>query len=565
MTIIDNYLNKYLDGTISEPELQEFRALLENEPQLQTELRQVLDLRSLIHDDLLELTPPDSLSQSVRDNVGAQFAALAFQTEDIDDEEEEKRRPIIFNRRFAGSLATAMLALVLVALAPTLIDNPNGVRLGDPIAATVESDGDTAPALADATVSAESSASSHRTQRSIRSQATERPRQPQENINAFAENASATDSRRNSVGEGPVEKNDTFERPNGDLNDEVGSLALENSTTAENNGPTGFARENPFLIPNLEQDLGKLDLRVALADRDEMFGRIRGSNSTFTTAAENSSGNDEATESRSSLTQAMLANSSVAQNRDNESSIRRLSFGFTVGAGGLTGSSSAVSVTQKAGYATYSLNDNHRIGIEAGGSTFRYTHTTVSQSLEPITAKTNTISDGPLLDGAYIGNNNFGIVGRATGFGSSDGNLTDAPGAHNQPGSGGEPAQADKGKLNAPALYGENGPSVVRAPGGVRTSIHTHSYESDSAVGYGMVFYDRRVLSVSDAINIHGRLGLGGTDGGMIFDLRAYAAFATNRNVAITVGVGGSALRDFAGESDLNANYGLQVGAELGF
>ena len=82
---------------------------------------------------------------------------------------------------------------------------------------------------------------------------------------------------------------------------------------------------------------------------------------------------------------------------------------------------------------------------------------------------------------------------------------------------------------------------------------------------YGLVFYDHTVTSLNKKLNINGRIGVGGADGGIVLNARAYAAISTHENVAWTLGVGGSMLHDFANDVDFNANYGVNAGVELGF
>ena len=71
----EQLLRKYLAASISDAELQRFRDLLERSPEYRLELRQVLELRSLIQDDALGLAPPENLSEHVQLAVGELFAA----------------------------------------------------------------------------------------------------------------------------------------------------------------------------------------------------------------------------------------------------------------------------------------------------------------------------------------------------------------------------------------------------------------------------------------------------------------------------------------------------------
>src|SRR5690606_25149301 len=121
MTRIDKYLEKYLDGSITERETEEFRQLLASDPRLEQELGETLELRSVIHDDLLEIEPPAWLSSRVEAMVGERFAAIPFEADPIEEEEEEEKRrgvilPWFVSGRMAGSMAVAAVVLLMIAL-----------------------------------------------------------------------------------------------------------------------------------------------------------------------------------------------------------------------------------------------------------------------------------------------------------------------------------------------------------------------------------------------------------------------------------------------------------------
>src|SRR5687767_11843749 len=74
MMDFDQLVRKYLSGSLTDAELYEFRDLLQRIPEYRVELKQILELRSLIHDDTLKLNPPEELSTAVRAAVGSRFA-----------------------------------------------------------------------------------------------------------------------------------------------------------------------------------------------------------------------------------------------------------------------------------------------------------------------------------------------------------------------------------------------------------------------------------------------------------------------------------------------------------
>jgi hypothetical protein len=155
----EHLLRKYLAASISDAELQRFRDLLERSPEYRLELRQVLELRSLIQDDALGLAPPENLSEHIQLTVGELFAA---ENPVRKKREEERRRAVVFPFRIAaGVMATTFVAL-MVAIGPSMIDrfgNPSiqptaGIARmslpGGAIADLTVPDARTAPSAADA-------------------------------------------------------------------------------------------------------------------------------------------------------------------------------------------------------------------------------------------------------------------------------------------------------------------------------------------------------------------------------------------------------------------------------
>lgn len=552
MTQIDKYLSQYLDGSISEEEILEFRDLLESEPQLQTELRQVLDMRSLIHDDLLELTPPESLAENVREQVEARFALLA-------EEEEEEKKPLFFlTERFAGSLVTAMIALLVIALAPGLLHSPVGEGPDGSIAGfltpVVSGNSQTlspqeSPAIEHSALPTSTSQRSPNTTNIV---LVNTP--TFDAVDAFADVA--------------------VSMPN-DIAATIKTVSNEviQSNVVEISGALSNERSNMFaVIPTDKDNTEDVQLTPESFRRDVLVGAFSSSDVRTNAALFDKStelvAKDE--QNRQQIAATIERHRTSGVRVGEESSSPRLSFGFTVGAGGLTRSSSAVAVTQRAGYATYNLNDDSRIGVEAGGSTFRYTHTSFTQTEVPIEAfgKANSFGIYESIHGNNVANSTAFAINGLGGIGNSGTNTSGNGNGQNTGGSsGGGSNVIDLNKNNEGQLLsgGLQPGSTAQPRQNVRGIVKAHSYESDTAMGYGMVFYDHKVVALSDLMKIHGRVGVGGTDGGLIFDVRAYAAFATHENVAITVGVGGSALREFESETPVSANYGVQVGAELGF
>ncbi|MEO5928658.1 MAG: hypothetical protein ABIR47_01885, partial [Candidatus Kapaibacterium sp.] len=127
----EQLLRKYLDGSMSEGELDTFRALLDRVPEYKMELRQTLEIRSLLHDDALNLKAPADLSEHIRIAVGSSFAADA-----IVDQQGDHRKPFwpLAARISAGVLVAACF-VVGVALTPTLPPLARQILRGESVGA----------------------------------------------------------------------------------------------------------------------------------------------------------------------------------------------------------------------------------------------------------------------------------------------------------------------------------------------------------------------------------------------------------------------------------------------
>ncbi|MCE7936020.1 MAG: hypothetical protein DYG96_15720, partial [Chlorobi bacterium CHB2] len=124
----ERLINKYLDGTISSKELQQLEHLLQI-PENMTALRHTLEIRSHIHDDLLQLVPPSPLSERTRAAAAAQFASLQRPQPipPIIHTEPKRRKGILPFRVAAGALVAVWLTTML-ALTPTMLRDNQGDR-----------------------------------------------------------------------------------------------------------------------------------------------------------------------------------------------------------------------------------------------------------------------------------------------------------------------------------------------------------------------------------------------------------------------------------------------------
>jgi len=125
----DQLLRKYLTGSISDMELEQLQGLLERVPEYKTELRQILELRSLLHDDALTLMPPEDLADRTRYDVAQRFAALAPTAETnavygAERPEPSRRRRFVLPLRISAGVMVAASLATMVALTPTLLRSP---------------------------------------------------------------------------------------------------------------------------------------------------------------------------------------------------------------------------------------------------------------------------------------------------------------------------------------------------------------------------------------------------------------------------------------------------------
>ena len=565
MTRVDNYLEKYLDGSISEGELQHFRDLLDAEPRLRAELLQTLELRSIIHDDLLALTPPEALSTFVRERLSDQFAELA-------EEEEERGLPFFFSQRFAGSSLVAMVALVLIALAPTLIAPSGGGSLAQLGVLQSNKENIASPSLAD--VSTTHSATEQQipvldegslnTLRVVR----EPVSSPQQNIHQVIDaNSTLEDVDQNPIVERveplPVSVSDASELAaveNEFLEEQ--DLSPSVNATADN----GIASMNsltlsPKPLSAIGQDpdelLASTLSNANLLERTQPKSRYKGANTHRASLASRSN----------TRPMPLLSNS--------ESSRRRIMFGGTL-ASGLTTKESTFSV-QGAAYLALALDEKSRIGLEGGSAMFRYRKVISVETEQPLQgfARRSHKSDDEqgleTVSGRGFGSDIVDVQYRAGG--GVGGSSTGSGGGSSPSGESVLPNAVVSGERNSSDFKGWTSPQIL---GGGRTASQPvvgqvspeydlQSHESEASMIYGLVFYDHTVTSLNKKLNIHGRVGVGGADGGIVLSARAYAAVSTHENVAWTLGVGGSMLHEFSQDVDFNANYGVNAGVELGF
>lgn len=485
----DHLLREYLSGTLSDRELEEFRSLLESVPEYKTELRQTLEIRSLIQDDAMHLVPPPDLSEHIRIAVGSSFAADAM----MEREQTEKRRTLIpyAFRISAGAFVMACL-LFGVARTPTL----PGDRQGNAVAATAAPEtpsGEEIAALAPEATAPEAA-----------------PRQEPERS-----------GRRSNRIAAPAEGSQEIFW---DLGHEVPYRAISPSDDEGDGG--SIAQSIPVGSDNLRSPFSS---DVLSHDPAAILYRNLNASSYRPMIYDSASSSASSVASFEPKTGDMFL-------METETG-RVLAFGVTIGSGQVSETESPTALLQKSCYMSFNVSQNDRIGVEMGASSFQQS----ARSPNGIPGKMGVASFSGDDPGALTYNDPTALGQGGMFYGKQ---------------TAGMPSETIDGGQNKLTVH----PSTQAVPPTPRSDERF-----EQQISYGGVFYDRR-FEVSKAWDLCGRLTVGGADNAIMGNLRAYAAFSPSKNVTLTMGIGGSGLRNFSAKgSNFSANYGIYYGIETGF
>lgn len=561
MTRIDKYLEKYLDGSISAEETEEFRALLASDPRLEQELTETLELRSILHDDLLEIDLPSELSSHVAAMVGERFAALA-RTEAAEEEEEAKRRglllPRFFSGRRVGSMAVAAVALLVIALAPTITFENGTPGAGTPdtgIAPIGDDEFATLDLRLQEATPTSPTTTSPRTSTRLN---TTRP--------ARSSDLAATPaSRQTPVPDiHPVHPVDpptrTDPTPVTPVTTPVTTPAVDpaEALIAENSLRTLRQMIN---TPNLLEQVIAENLALENRSHTTEIDRPPVSRSLADLAGSDTPATDGISLALGGDSEEGTLASTLAQRRplerSKQESYQRVMFGGTLVSGVSSGSTNLS--LEGSAYLALGLGENSRVGLEGGSATFRHRRDVPVEIRTPVT----TVAARAVVTDGEEGEEGEGDGVMLVGAGGGGPRTVGSEGGATNPG-GERLGGADDLDQQTPPRS-EPGPIPGAANPGYNVSYGLESYETETSMVYGLVFYDHTVTSISRRLSLNGRLGVGGADGGMVLSARAYAAIASHENVAWTLGLGGAMLHEFSGEIDFNATYGLNAGVQFGF
>lgn len=499
----DHLLRKYLSGTMSEMELEQFQGLLDRVPEYKAELRQILELRSLLHDDALTLTPPADLSEHIRIAVSSSFAADAI----AEWEEESRLRRSFLNplRITAGALVATCL-FVGVALTPTL--PPATALLSDRSAQTsgLATVAAPAPTISQVRDAASRNAGGDRI-----------PQTAAAADQTITRLQGGIDEDLSMLGpEFPYRVASLDEAPDRTMAQNSGersTLAIERATILQRD-PIDLLRRNTE-IPSYNPQLDSATQRALPA-----VTSVATPGDAITMAGENG---------------------------------RRLSIGVTLGSGSMVENVSPTALLQNSYYFSFSLSGHDRVGVEMGLSKFEREEATASPFGK------QGVDDERFFVAAGLGGRSGGYVGLLADGASSMGlvkkSIDDLPPDAQHPTIDPPRERGDKSNGGTPTPKKDPPPSTANTP----------SITEQSTV-YGAVFYDRRV-KLSRSWDLCGRVTFGGADNGVLTNVRAYAAFSPgNKNITLTMGVGGSTLFNFAAkERSTSHNLGVYYGIETGF
>ncbi|MBS1911746.1 MAG: hypothetical protein JST22_07155 [Bacteroidetes bacterium] len=539
-----------MSGTITDGELDQFQSLLERVPEYMAELRDTLELRSLLHDDALTLTPPADLSEHVRIAVSSSFAADAI-TEF--EEVSRRRRAFLFPLRITAGALVAVCLAVSVALTPTL---PPGTF------AAKGSQSIQTGRMADNSIDAPSPAN-------IRGNTS---------VPHVRPNPAHAPAERSGI---PVDNHAATAQP--DVLADAGT-AHADAVSATHAGRTEGYRwlvdhEIPIRVPAMEADghggsIASNDVRHSgnpillggsgsegMISRDPMDLLMRtpmgsGYNPLIDSATQR--------ESQPSIQSEATPGEAIASVTPNDWHL--MTIGVTLGAGSIIEKVSPTALLQNSYYFSFSLSGGDRIGVEMGASTFERE----SKSSSPFGAGKRNSNDNIFLA------SNLPVSG---GGGSYLGLVDNAQGSHSK-GLGKSviddtPTNGDLPTKDLPPVpkrgsdMKDNSRSYAVDPtepsGPVPTPAPAHLLEQQ--ITYGAVFYDHR-FKLGKRWDVCGRVTVGAADDGLVSSFRTYAAYSPGtRNISLTMGVGSSTLFNLSPtrEKTVSTNYGVYYGVELGF
>ena len=539
MMDFDQLVRKYLSGSLTDAELDEFRDLLQRVPEYRVELKQILELRSLIHDDTLKLNPPEELSSSVRAAVGTRFAQsgaeamlhfdamsltppadlsnsvrlavgrkFAEQAE-VEPEKKKRRKGALWipYRIAAGAFATASIAVIL-SISPTLFapfidqgaNDPASIAHLEKLPAPPTSPWGAGP-IAGSTVPGYSIDD----------------RDPRDEVSGGrAIDVPVREGSVHTIGNVRVIGNGGGRGVTSDL---IRSAANGFERARINSRSNGAGSNRPPVdtsigtestpandkqeSTNIAAVLNKPQVEPELLGLDafEMLRERVGATDLIPYSQTNDTVNPHVTPIVPAPAIAGVRNEGPLHDR------RLLAVGVTLGSGSVDATSPTMLMGSSC-YFSFSVSGSDRVGVEMGGSTFQQENST------------------RLMFG-----NEF--------------------------------AKQSQGR---PATDDQQGGGVKSPAGSTTTPAPSASQRMKQQITYGGVFYDRRIIKIDQKWDVCGRVTFGGADGSLVGGVRAYGAFSPSKNVSLTMGVGSSALYDLSSKKTWgSANYGIYYGVETGF
>lgn len=517
----EQLLRKYLSGAITERELEHFQSLLDRVPEYKAELRETLEIRSMLHDDALTLTPPPDLSDHIRIAVSSSFAADALAEQ---EEQARKRRVFLNPLRLSVSALVAACVMAGVALSPTLMQRSareGRVAQSAPAAATAPAPKASAPTPPAASPLAASSKIASAAENGANSSTSRRDAAPRVAAERDGASDNLADASEAVLANGMwMLGHEVPSRVGHSASSTSSASGIAANASGENSGSgAGIMGDQVGHASILNRDPADL-LRHDL---------IRPSyNPAF----------DSSTHRKLEPVQSEPKPGESIAFGGGEG--RRLTIGVTLGAGQVAETKSPTALLQNSYYLSFTLGSSDRIGVEMGASAFQQERASNDgfskrPSTDPLLLAVNSVDHGS-------GSGEYGLIG-------------------------GDDFYLGKKTLGVPTDEAPAASSPApRATSVPETQKENNGGRFEQQITYGAVFYDRRI-QLNKSWDVCGRVTFGGADNALMGNVRAYAAFTpTSKNITFTVGVGGATLYNLSAKGPSSSvNYGVYYGIETGF
>jgi hypothetical protein len=351
---------------MTEAELERFQTLLENVPEYRTELRQSLEVRSLLHDDALNLKPPADLSEHIRIAVGASFEADAI----VEQQEQRARRGLfIAPLRISAGVLAACCLLVGVAFSPTLPHLATGSSGTAPVASALSGGSSSGEVASSEAVSSETDSVGGSTLASAAM-----PMITPSSIRAALHHGASEDVAHENASRDVASSVDPAEDYMALLGHEVAEHPMSPVVRQDDHGSINIARLDPSEVLR-KPTSSRPNPEILTHDPAELLNRGALPLVSYNPSSDSVMGRS----SEPGIAQAqpgVLPGQAVPGNRT-------LTIGVTLGAGQVAANKTPTVLLQNSYYFSFSVSGNDRIGVEMGASAFQQEQASSSDPVTP--------------------------------------------------------------------------------------------------------------------------------------------------------------------------------------